>query len=219
MRAIAYTRVSTDKQADAGNGLEAQMATINKVIALREWTLTATLTDAGASGKNLSRPALSEALAILKAGEADVLVVSKIDRVSRSVVDFASLLTLAKAEGWSLVALDLDVDTSTPTGELMANIYTSVSQWERRIIGQRTAEAMQAMKARGVRLGRPVTLAQATRDRIAAAREAGQSMQAIADTLNSENVATSRGGKWHASTIRCTLESLARDAEAAKMAA
>lgn len=213
MRAIAYTRVSTDKQADAGNGLEAQTATIDKAVAARGWELVASMTDEGKSAKTMARPALADALDMLRAGKADVLVVSKMDRATRSVTDVATLLTRAKREGWALVALDLDVDTSTPTGELMANIYVSVAQWERRIIGQRTSEGMQAMKARGVRLGRPVKLAEGTRRRIAELRAEGKSLPVIANTLTAEGVPTARGGKWYPSTVRAVLVSLEHDAE------
>jgi DNA invertase Pin-like site-specific DNA recombinase len=211
MRVIAYHRVSTDKQADSGNGLEAQAAAIDKAIGVRGWDIVANLTDEGRSGSSMNRPALSDALDRLDRGEADVLVVAKLDRLSRSVRDFATLVERASRNGWSLVALDIDVDTSTPTGELMANIYGSVAQWERRIIGQRTSEAMQAMKARGVRLGRPVELADDIRLRIAAERTAGRSLRAIANDLNAEAVPTARGGKWHASTVRAVVDSLALD--------
>ncbi len=211
MRVIAYHRVSTDKQADTGNGLEAQAATIVKVVTARGWDVVANLTDEGRSGGNMNRPALTEALDRLDRGDADVLAVAKLDRLSRSVRDFATLVERARRNGWSLVALDIDVDTSTPTGELMANIYGSVAQWERRIIGQRTSEAMQAMKARGVRLGRPVKLSDDVRNRIAAERAAGRSLRAIADALNAEPVPTARGGKWHASTVRAVVDSLALD--------
>jgi DNA invertase Pin-like site-specific DNA recombinase len=211
VRAIAYYRVSTDKQADAGNGLEAQAAAIAKAVATRGWELVADARDEGRSGGNMNRPALNGALDRLDRGEADVLVVAKLDRLSRSVRDFANLVERATQKGWALVALDIDVDTSTPTGELMANIYGSVAQWERRIIGQRTSEAMQAMKARGVRLGRPVELADAVRLRIGAERIDGRSLRAIANDLNAEAVPTARGGRWHASTVRAVVDSLALD--------
>jgi len=87
-----------------------------------------------------------------------------------------------------------------------------VGQWECRIIGARTSEAMQAMKARGVRLGRPVDLPDDVRHGIAADREAGKSLRAIADALNTEAVPTARGGRWYASTVRAVLDSLALDA-------
>lgn len=105
------------------------------------------------------------------------------------------------------------MDTTTPTGELVANITSSVAQWERRIIGQRTSEAMQAMKRRGVRLGRPVELGDDVRRRIAVDHDAGISLRAIAQALNTESVPTARGGRWHASTIRRVLDSLDLDAE------
>jgi DNA invertase Pin-like site-specific DNA recombinase len=167
------------------------------------------------SGSNMRRPALTEALDMLDRREADVLVVAKLDRLSRSVADFVGLLERARRNGWALVALDLGVDTSTPTGELMAHITSSVAQWERRIIAERTSDALQAMKARGVRLGRPVTMADEVRHRIAAERAAGETLAAIADRLNSENVPTARGGRWYPSTVKAVLTSLDLDALAA----
>jgi DNA invertase Pin-like site-specific DNA recombinase len=131
------------------------------------------------------------------------------------VRDFAELAETARRQGWSLVALDVDVDTTTPTGELVANVSASVSQWERRIIGARTADALQARKAQGVRLGRPVTLPDEIRDRIATERAEGASLSAIARTLTAEGVPTARGGaKWYPSTVRAVVQSLDLDAEA-----
>jgi DNA invertase Pin-like site-specific DNA recombinase len=218
VRAIAYHRVSTDEQAATGNGLDAQAATVIRAVEARGWSLVATLTDEGRSGGNLRRPALLDALDRLDRGEADALVVAKLDRLSRSVLDFAAITEQAKRRGWSVVALDVDVDTTTPTGELVANITSSVAQWERRIIGARTSEAMQAMKRRGVRLGRPVELPDVVRDRIAAARDAGATLRAIADAFNAEAVPTARGGRWHASTVAAVLGSLTLDTEAAVLA-
>ncbi|MCA1677351.1 MAG: recombinase family protein, partial [Actinobacteria bacterium] len=82
------------------------------------------------------------------------LVVAKLDRLSRSVQDAAGLLDRAQRHGWALVAADLGVDASTPAGEAMANVMATFGQLERRMIGQRTREALAARKAAGVRLGR-----------------------------------------------------------------
>jgi DNA invertase Pin-like site-specific DNA recombinase len=218
VKAIAYYRVSTDEQAESGNGLDAQRATVVAAVEHRGWDLVADLTDEGRSGGSLNRPALTDALDRLDRGEADALVVAKLDRLSRSVLDFAAITQRAERRGWAVVALDVDVDMTTPTGELVANITSSVAQWERRIIGARTSEAMQAMKARGVRLGRPVELGDEVRAHIAEARVAGSSLHAIADQLNADGVATARGGRWYASTVRAVLSSLALDAEAARLA-
>lgn len=215
MRAITYARVSTEEQADSGAGLDAQRLTLDAAMGTRGWELVASLVDEGRSGGTLNRPALSEALDRLDAGEADALVVAKLDRLSRSVLDFARITERAKRKGWAVVALDVDVDMTTPTGELVANITSSVAQWERRIIGARTSEALQARKAAGVRLGRPVELADDVRQRIAVERAAGDSLRTIADRLNAEGVPTARGGRWHASTVRHVMDSLALDAVAA----
>lgn len=214
-RAIAYHRVSTDEQATSGLGLDAQHARTAAAVEARRWSLVATYVDNGRSGKDMRRPELAAALEALDAGHADVLVVAKLDRLSRSVPDFARITERARARGWSVVALDVDVDTSTPTGALVANITASVAQWEREIIAARTREALQALKARGARLGRPVTLPESVRHRIATERTAGRTLQAIADDLNAENVPTARGGRWYPSTIAKVLQSVELDATAA----
>lgn len=204
---VAYLRVSTEEQADSGAGLEAQRAAIQAEASRRGWTVTAWFEDAGASGKSLNgRPALTQALDAVRGRQAAALVVAKLDRLSRSLLDFAGLMADAQREGWNLVALDLGIDLSTPAGEFMANVMASAAQWERRIIGQRTRDALAAKKASGVKLGRPRTLDDATAQRIRDAHAAGQSMRAIAAGLNEDQVPTAQGGaKWHASTVRAVL--------------
>jgi DNA invertase Pin-like site-specific DNA recombinase len=209
LRAVAYLRVSTAEQADSGAGLDAQRSTVLREAQRRDWNLVAVEVDAGASGKSLSgRPALDEALDAVRSGRADVLVVAKLDRLSRSVADFAALLDRAQREGWGLVALDLGVDTTTPAGELVANVMAAVAQWERRTIGQRTKEGLAAKKASGVRLGRPAVLSRDVVQRICDRRSAGLTLQAIADELNAEGVPTARGtGPWRVSSVAALLRS------------
>jgi Resolvase, N terminal domain len=84
--------------------------------------------------------------------------VAKLDRLSRSLRDFAELMSRAQAQRWNLVALDLGIDLSTASGEFMANVMASAAPWERRIIGQRTKDALAVQRSQGVRLGRPVVL-------------------------------------------------------------
>jgi DNA invertase Pin-like site-specific DNA recombinase len=214
-RAIAYLRVSTDEQTESGLGLGAQTTTIMTAVHARQWSLVASLVDEGRSGGTMVRPALTEALEALDAGHADVLVVAKLDRLSRSVLDFATITDRARRRGWSVVALDVDVDTSTPTGALVANITSSVAQWEREIIASRTRDALAVLKASGVRLGRPVTLPDEVRRRIAAERATGRTLQAIADGLTADGISTARGGRWRPCTISAVLASLDLDAVAA----
>lgn len=110
--------------------------------------------DEGISAKRLdSRPGALAALAAVREGRAAGLLVAKMDRLSRSVVDGAGLMESARREGWAPFFADLDIDTSTPAGEMAANIIISGSQYERRLISQRTRDAPAAKRARGERLG------------------------------------------------------------------
>jgi DNA invertase Pin-like site-specific DNA recombinase len=122
------------------------------------------------------------------------------------MLDFASIMERATKEHWALVALDLGVDTTTPAGEAMANVMATFAQFERRLIGQRTRDALEAKRASGVRLGRPPILDPTVRARIVAERRAGATYGAIARDLNRDAVATAQGGKaWYPSTVRKVL--------------
>jgi len=206
MRVIGYVRVLTEEQATSGAGLEAQRAAIAREARRRGWELVETIEDRGYSAKDLRRPGVQEALRALEAGDAKALVVAKLDRLSRSMLDFASLMATAQKQHWALVALDVAVDTSTPAGEMLVNVLATFSQFERRLIGQRTKEALAAKKAQGVRLGRPPVLPQRVVRRIERERARGNSLQKIADALNAAAVPTAHGGaRWHASTVRGVL--------------
>jgi DNA invertase Pin-like site-specific DNA recombinase len=198
---IGYVRVSTDEQAESGAGLAAQETAVREACRARGYELVGILTDAGWSGKSLDRPGIGDAIRRLEAREADALMVSKLDRLSRSLLDFATLMARARDRHWSLVALDLGVDTSTPAGEMMANVLAVFAQFERRLIGQRTAEGMAVKKAAGKHMGRPRTVSDELVARIVAAREAGATLQAICDRLEADGVPTPRGGRAWAPTV------------------
>ena len=218
-KALAYFRVSTDEQARSGLGLDAQRLTVTEAAQYRRWEIVAEYVDEGRSGKTMKRPRLLEALDALDRGEADVLIVAKLDRLSRSVLHFAEITERAKRGGWAVVALDVDVDTTTPSGELLVNVLASMAQWEGRMIGERTKDALQAKKARGARLGRPVIVSLEVRSRIRRERAAGRSLQAVADLLNSEGITTPTGRPWQKSRVAQVVESLALDAEALRLSA
>ncbi|HZI37263.1 MAG TPA: recombinase family protein, partial [Acidimicrobiia bacterium] len=213
---IAYTRVSTEEQAVSGLGLKAQETAIRTATAARGADLVAIYSDPGISGAVApeDRPGLTDALGAVGPGRAGVLMVAKLDRLTRTVLDFAFLMQRSQREGWALVTLDLGVDTSTPQGELMANVFATFAQFERRLIGQRTKDALAVKRAQGVRLGRPVTLPSAVRERIVAERRAGATMAAIAAGLTADAVPTAQGGaRWHASTVQSVLRSVELDQE------
>jgi len=213
-RVLGYLRVSTDEQVGSGLGIAAQRAAIAAEADRRGWDVQ-WVTDAGASGKDLNRPGIRDALAHLENGGPKVLVAAKLDRLSRSVVDFAGLLDRAHRQGWALVVLDVGLDTTTPMGRFVAITMANVAELERQMIGERTRVALAAKKAQGTRLGRPRTLPDATLDRVVAMRRKGKSYRTIAAELNSDGIPTAQGGRWVHTTVARALRSAALDAEAA----
>lgn len=211
MNAIGYTRVSTEEQAGSGLGLKAQKAAIRAEAERRGWVLVEMIEDAGFSGKDLKRPGIVAALDALRSHRADTLVVAKLDRLSRSMLDFAGILDRATREHWALVALDIGVDTTTPSGEMICNVLATFAQFERRLISERTKVALKQKAAQGYKLGRPVEMSEEVRTRIVSEHKAGQSVSAIARRLTAEAIPTAQGGrKWYPSTVRAALLSIER---------
>ncbi len=215
-RAVAYIRVSTDKQADEGVSLAAQREKLRAYASLYDLEIVAYVEDAGASAKTLDREGLQRALAMLDAGEADALLVAKLDRLTRSVRDLDTLLSAHFAEGRrDLLSVAENIDTRSAAGRLVLNILASVSQWEREAIGERTREALAHKKARGERVGGVpfgfrvapdgATLEQDADEQealalIRALRADGLSIRAIADELERRGVAA-RGARWSKSSV------------------
>ena len=204
MRVIVYRRVSTAEQADSGLGLEAQRGALVAEVERRGWAIVADLPEAESGSSMRKRPQLAAALGMLAAGEADALLVSRADRIVRSLRDWVELTERSRREGWVLVALDAPGDPTTPHGEAMQSMQIVFAQLERRLIGQRTREALAVKRAAGVKLGRPRSLPADVRERIRRMREDdGHSFRAIADALNAAGVPTAQGGrKWYPASVR-----------------
>jgi DNA invertase Pin-like site-specific DNA recombinase len=149
-RTIAYLRVSTDKQADKGVSLDSQRAKVAAYAQLYDLELVEVIIDKGESAKTLNRPGLQRALAMLKSGAADALLVVKLDRLTRSVADLATLVERHFASGKSaLLSVGEQIDTRSAAGRLVLNVLASVGQWEREAIGERTSAAMELKASRG----------------------------------------------------------------------
>jgi hypothetical protein len=172
-----------------------------------------------ASGAKLAgRPLLAQVLDALDAGEADLLVVSKLDRVARNLSDLLRIVERAQAHGWAFVALDLGIDTSTAAGAFTLSVMGAAAELERRLIADRTRAALAAKKARGHRLGRPSQLAPATLARIVERRAEGATLRTIAQELADAAIPTARGcGTWHAQQVAQALRTHALDLEAAEL--
>ena len=151
-RLVGYARVSLEKQSDNGISLEAQEEKLRGYCTLYGHTLVKIIRDEGQSGKSLDRPGLQQALGMLERGEADGLVVAKLDRLTRSVRDIGKLVETAFKTA-SLHSVAEQVNTRTSAGRLVLNILSSVSQWEREAISERTSTALRHMQSQGRYIG------------------------------------------------------------------
>jgi DNA invertase Pin-like site-specific DNA recombinase len=203
---FAYTRVSTEEQAERRNGLEAQRTAINVEAERRGWEVEH-FADEGASGKYINEQ-LRQVLQLLASGQGDGLVVSKMDRLARSIINAADIMERANNQGWSLVVLDLGVDLTTASGRLIAQVMSSFAEYERAQCSERTKAALAAKKRRGERLGRPRVAQPGVVRRIVFDRNAGQTYERIARTLTAEGILSPLGKPaWQASTVRRIYQS------------
>jgi site-specific DNA recombinase len=149
-KVIAYVRVSTDNQVEDGHSLEAQRARLEAYAQAFGLEIVGIETDAGLSAGTLERPGLKAALQQLRAGVASALLVTRLDRLTRSVKDFAFLVdTYFKTGECRLMSVNESIDTTTPTGRLILNVLMTVSEWEREAAAERTTAVMQRLKATG----------------------------------------------------------------------
>ena len=211
---IAYIRVSTAKQVESGLGLEAQETALRaELVRLGvdpdDGTRVLWLIEDGKSAKTMNRPMMRHARQLLASGQAGTLLATKIDRVSRSLVDFIDLMAACEREGWRLVLTTLQLDTSSAMGRFVARLIAEIAELEREMIAERTSEALQAKKLQGARLGVPdsVRVPDLVRGRIVALRNQGQTYAAICRLLESDGIPTARGkATWFPSTVQGVLD-------------
>lgn len=202
IKVVAVLRVS--KGATNGASLKVQRSTI-EAAAKPDWDIEWIEETVTGTGKR-ARPKLDAALDALDRGDADLLVVSKVDRLSRSIIAFAQILKRSRANGWSLIALDMGVDFNTPSGKLLGNQMISFAEYEAEIIGARTKDALRVKRAEGKAISRPTVTAVVAK-RIRRQHRQGWSLAKIAARLNSDAIPTARGGReWHRSTVRGVLQ-------------
>jgi site-specific DNA recombinase len=206
VKAVGYIRVSTTEQAIEGVSLAAQHTKIQAYAVVKDWTLVDVIRDEGVSAKRLQRPGLAQVLAIVDARQVEVVIVAKLDRLTRSVSDLDRLVKLFARKGVALVSLQEALDPTTATGRAMMGLIAVFSQWERESIGERTRDAMQHLKAQGQVYSRPVFDDPAILARMQRERAAGRSYHQIAGALNADGLPTTRGGQWRACTVRQILQ-------------
>ncbi|MGU3653627.1 recombinase family protein [Mycolicibacterium sp. A43C] len=203
---FAYSRVSTEEQAESRNGLEAQRAAIDEEAGRRGWTVEH-YADEGVSGKVIG-PELQKVLQLLATGQGDGLIVAKLDRLSRSIINAAHIIEQANRQGWAIVLLDLGVDLTTAAGRMVAHNMMGFAQYERELISERTKAGLAAKKARNEPIGRPRLAKPGVVRRIVMDRNAGLSFAKIANGLEAEGILSPAGlPNWQSSTVRRIYES------------
>lgn len=204
LRVIGYCRVSTAEQAESGLGLEAQEQRIRQYADLKGWAVVEIIRDEGVSGATVRRKGLRRALRAIAAGDADGLVCAKLDRLSRSQRDLALLFDWFDQARATLALLDANVDTSSPIGGAILSFMGIMAQLERDLTSERTRSALAELRRQGRPTGRPAVADHPElQRRIQRLREAGRSLQQIADALNADGIPTLRGAPaWSKSSVR-----------------
>jgi DNA invertase Pin-like site-specific DNA recombinase len=218
VKVVGYTRVSTEEQAADGVSLAAQREKLEGYAQLYDLELVDIVEDAGQSGKTLSRPGLQAALDMIWAGKADGLLIAKLDRLSRSVVDWNELIDqfFGEKAGKQLFSVADSIDTRTAAGRLVLNVLMSVAQWERETAAERTRDALQHKIRKGERCGRvrfgfdlgpdgrSLVPNQAEQEAIGIMRQLraeGRTLRQICEGLSQRGIRAKEGGTWRPQTI------------------
>src|SRR3569832_1011462 len=169
VRCAIYTRVSTDQGLDQEfNSLDAQYEASRAYIrsqAHAGWTqIRARYDDGGFSGGNTDRPALQQLIEDVRARKIDVIVVYKVDRLTRSLADFAKLVELFDQHGVSFVSVTQQFNTTTSMGRLTLNVLLSFAQFEREVTSERIRDKIAASKKKGMWMGGPLPLGYAMKE-------------------------------------------------------
>jgi site-specific DNA recombinase len=225
--AIGYVRVSTQEQATEGVSLDAQRDRLTAYCNMNGIKLIDIKADEGISGSTLERPGLQAALQTLRRGRANTLIVAKLDRLSRSLRDVCSLVDeMFSDEKYHLLSLCGMVNTHSAAGRMVLLNLANYNQYERELISERTRDALQHMKAQGVRLGPapygyelshdcdehgrrkliPLAHEQDVLRQIESMRADGLKLREIAWRLNEAKIPARRDGIWRATRISIVLQ-------------
>jgi site-specific DNA recombinase len=225
--------VSSDEQARNGVSMADQADRLEAYAKANDYQLLRVESDRGVSGYKApdKRPAMKRALAAVKSGEADGIVAIALDRLSRNALEFMKLVDESDKQGWRLIAMDLNLDTGTPTGKLVANVLASVAQLYRDQISERTQSALGRVAREGRSRSRDLPFgwrtatgetktAKGDKARIIKHSEEqrvlakmlrmdkkGDGPQKIANALNESGSLTRNGKPWYRQLVHQTLVS------------
>lgn len=218
-KAVGYIRVSTQEQAKEGISLDAQEAKIRQYAELFDLGEVEIISDEGKSGKDLKRKGIQEVISLVKEKKIEHLVVYKLDRLTRDLLDQLTLIKTFEAAGVKFHSLTERIDTSKAIGQLFLNVVGAINQFIRDQIAEVTIDALQFKKQNGEPLG-PPALGFKAKDKkrvedpeeleiveyVKTLRRKRLSHRDIAKQLNEEGIPTKRGGRWHGSTVSYILK-------------
>lgn len=205
-RIIGYARVSTAQQGESDVGLESQREAIRRFAAQKGYELVGIEEDVRSGKSAKKRPGLQRALNACRRGDVAGVVFAKLDRATRSLIDFSEMVADADKHGYTIAAVDQDFDLSTSHGRAMAGMLAVFAQFERDMISERVRAGMAVVKNKGTKSGKPVgrpTLYDDTiRKRVRRERRAGKNLSEIARLLEADGTPTATGGtRWHARQV------------------
>jgi len=220
-KAAGYIRVSTDEQAESRLSLQAQEQKIKTYALLHDIELSTIETDSAISGKNLERPALKKLLELIESRQINAVIVSKLDRLSRSVMDTLRLLESFKKAKVAFHSIQEKIDTQTATGRFFLTITAAFAEMERGLVSERTTAALREKRRQGKRAGeipygydlkkdgQSLKINPKEQEAIALMqrlRKKGRSLRYIAKLLVQRRHKTKKGGEWRAQTIKMILQ-------------
>jgi site-specific DNA recombinase len=225
-KTIGYCRCSTEEQSSTGHSLEVQKAKIEAYALLHDLTIDEFVVDAGISAKSLNRPGIQGLMSQVSKGQVERVVVFKLDRISRAIIDLASLVETFNKHDVSFVSVSEQLDTGSACGRLMVNLLGVLSQFEREQISERVTTTLDHLRTTGkvysgsapygFRVSEthlsgktlaPVPEQQEAIKDMRRLRAEDWSFASIAEYLNKLGTSARNGGKWHASSVHSVLNS------------
>jgi site-specific DNA recombinase len=220
---VGYCRVSTDEQADSGYGLDAQEAKVRAYAAAMGYQLAEVIVDDGYSGASLDRPGLACLLNMLEAGDVAGVIVSKLDRLSRSLRNLLNIYgDYFEETGTALISVAEQFDTSTAAGRLFFSMIGGFAEFERDVITERMSGGRKAKAVKGGYAGGGAPIGYVaergskrlsvdhekvdTVRRVFELHNQSLSLRTIADKLNAEGHTTATGAAWQAMQVKRVVD-------------
>lgn len=202
--AVILRRVSTEEQGKTGHGLDAQLHTCEQWIRDKGWANTAVFTEvvSGFSKPLAKRPAALQAIDLCKR-ESGILVVAKGDRLSRRMMERLETIERSQKEGWYVFMCDLpEADPTTAAGWMMQAMFAMLAEYERRIISERTSDALHSLIRSGGKVGRRTEVDPAAVAHATTLRDSGMTWVEVTAAMNTSPFSPPRSNRWNRDTVR-----------------